>query len=142
MQNKLFIFKLKSLKHPNTKWDTVPHFLWTHEDRKITNDEKPILVEANYYQKYAECNGCIFNHIHDNQLYKIQCYTQELHDIAVDTYFKPHQEKGIWEYTELFSTDLSPRTAQALRKAEKYFNMLISKYQRQDSRKEKNDNNN
>ena len=135
MQTKLFIFKLKSLKDTKTKWESVSHFLWTHEDRTITKEEKPILVESNYYKKYLECNGCIFNHFHNNELYKIQCYTQELHDIAVNTYFKPHEDKGIWEYTELFSTDLTPATAQALRKAEKKFSMLLHKYEKRDGKK-------
>jgi len=142
MQNKLFVFKLKSLKYPETKWESVSHFLWTNEDRQIAKEEKPVLAETNYFTKYAEANGCIFNHIHENELYKIQSYKQELHDIAVKTYFLPHQEKGIWEYTELFSTNLSPRFAQALRKTEKYFNMLLYKFEKQDSEGSKNDNNN
>ena len=128
MQNKIFIFKLKSLKHPDTKWDNVSHFLYSNEDREITKLEKPNLAESRWYEKYVECNGCIFNYIHNNELYKIQSYTQELHDQAVNGYFKPHNEKGIWEYTELFSTDISPKLAQAIRKTEKYFSMLLAKY--------------
>ena len=142
MQNKLFIFKLKSLKHPNIKWDNVSHFLYTNEDRELTKKEKPNLAKTNWYQKYVECNGCIFNYIHDNQLYKVQSYTQELHDQAVNGYFIPHQEKGIWEYTELFSTEISPKFAQALRKTEKYFSMLLAKYGIEGKKKVKDDNNN
>lgn len=121
MQNKLFIFKLKSLKYPKTKWESVGHFLYTHEDRQIKKDEKPLLIEANYSKKYAEANGCILNFMQDNELYKLQCYTQELHDIANRSYFLPHQEKGIWEYTELMSINVSPEFSKDLKKAERKF---------------------
>ena len=45
MQNKLFIFKLKSLKHPNIKWDNVSHFLYTNEDRELTKKKNQILLK-------------------------------------------------------------------------------------------------
>jgi|TARA_B100001093_G_C26668477_1_gene945087 hypothetical protein len=134
MQNKIFIFKLTSLKNPEVKWESVEHFLYTQEDRQITKSEKEILAKTDYYKKYIDSNAFIFNIMHNNELYKIQCYTQELHDIGLKSYFLEHEKKGIWKYTELFSTEIDPVVATALRKAEKYYRITVSKLMKNKSK--------
>jgi len=109
MSNKFVCYKIKSLKFPDKKWDSSPHFFFTTQDRAIERTDKREQKKIDYSTKWAEAKsvGIEFLDKSKSFVYFVLYAPKELIDFSYNTFYKPHEDKGIWKIEEVFDISLN-----------------------------------
>tara|TARA_X000000950_G_C13555199_1_gene513252 strand:+ start:88 stop:501 length:414 start_codon:yes stop_codon:yes gene_type:complete len=122
MQASIKIYKIKSLKHPDTEWQNVEHFFNICSNRQIDLKEKQAGFQQEADEKIKEAGWFNGNFLsNDNKtILKIEICHDRVHKHTKEYWIDPHVNQNEMIIEEIFAKSISERASLQLSKIFKF----------------------